>query len=232
MRCTVDQANETTKRQTVPERETVVIKVGADASALRLAAAMHVVPSSTSGEGGATGPRFRFSFDKLLLFQAFDPESILLAWDDADNLLGVLVYTRDERKFNRFSRSFRGGICQRAVKSAVGFYGFQFTKFIKAFRSMTGIAAASDEAKPSGPFGKIWVLIVAEEARGMGLATRLVKECVTRFKERESGELRVTVKTDNAPAIKVYEKCGFKRIGTCEESSGHSYVMSLDPDGS
>jgi ribosomal protein S18 acetylase RimI-like enzyme len=39
--------------------------------------------------------------------------------------------------------------------------------------------------------------------------------------------LQVTVKTDNIPAIKVYEKNGFKNVGTCMESSGESYIMEI-----
>jgi ribosomal protein S18 acetylase RimI-like enzyme len=111
----------------------------------------------------------------------------------------------------------------------MGYYGCRFAKFAKAAKSMLGWNSSRIDDGVALPehYGKIWVLLVAEEERGKGLAGRLLDKCVTISRNRGGESLVVTVKKDNAPAIRVYERAGFKNIGTCEESSGESHLMIL-----
>ena len=171
--------------------------------------------------------KFRFFRDKIRLFLAFDPGSTLVERDDNDKIVGVLIYTRDERAFNRFTAPPSLHFLSRALKTLVGYYGFDFAKYAKAAASALGLGGGGDAAEVAvdGIFGKIWVLIVSKEARGRGIAGRLLERCVAEAAERGTDALIVTVKTDNTPAIRVYERLGFETIGECEESSGKSFVM-------
>ena len=192
---------------------------------------MHIQPVLHSDADLRSTAAYRFFRDKIKLFLEFDRNSVILT-RNSDNLIsGVLVYTYDEKAFNRFCAPSHFRFWIRAFKTLVGYYGCSFAKLAKAALSMLGRggrkldlnAVVSDD----GDFGKIWVLIVVEEERGRGIAGELLTQCVDAMKSREAKTLTVTVKTDNAPAIRVYEKKGFKNIGTCEESSGHSYIMEF-----
>lgn len=62
--------------------------------------------------------------------------------------------------------------------------------------------------------GFIWGVYVAPEARGTGLARRLMNECVERAKTMDGlEELILTVSVTQDAAMKLYESMGFKEYG-------------------
>jgi GNAT superfamily N-acetyltransferase len=194
---------------------------------LETVAAMHLHASlAASGNRHPIG-KFRFFRDKIRLFQEFDPRSAIVEKDDAGRICGVLIYTHDEPSFHRFAGPTHGPFWVRALKTLCGCYGFDFPKYLAAARSMLGKGDRADVPAASR-YGKIWVLLVAEECRRQGVAEHLVAECIRTMRERGATLLRVTVHVDNHPAIHVYEKCGFRNVGTCVESSGPSAVMQRD----
>jgi ribosomal protein S18 acetylase RimI-like enzyme len=194
-------------------------------------ALLHIDPSgSTSLDASRRTSSFRFFRDKVRLFQEFDTGSTLLerGSEVAGSVEGVLIYTWDERAFNRFAGPPSARFFSRVLKTLFGYYGFAFSKYAKAGASMIGFSGggeAAASAVPSGRYGKIWVLIVSEGARGRGIAGKLLERCVSEASSRGTEALMVTVRTDNAPAIRVYERAGFEKVGECSESSGRSFVM-------
>ena len=174
---------------------------------------------------------YRFFRDKIKLFLEFDRNSVILTRNKDDLISGVLVYTYDEKAFNRFCAPSHFRFWRRAFKTLFGYYGCSFAKFAKAAFSMLGRGGRkldlNADVSDDDDYGKIWVLIVVEEERGKGIAGELLTQCVEAMRSRDAKNLTVTVTTENTPAISVYEKKGFKNIGTCEESSGHCYIMEL-----
>lgn len=62
--------------------------------------------------------------------------------------------------------------------------------------------------------GSIWGVYVAPEARGIGLARRLMVEAIERAKKMPGlEEVLLTVSTTQGPAMKLYESLGFKEYG-------------------
>jgi DNA-binding MarR family transcriptional regulator/predicted GNAT family N-acyltransferase len=78
--------------------------------------------------------------------------------------------------------------------------------------------------KASEDVAKLRLLLVAPRARGLGLGTRLVKECI-RFAKR-SGYRKLTLWTNDilVEARRIYEKNGFKLV---EEEHHHSFGHDL-----
>lgn len=54
-------------------------------------------------------------------------------------------------------------------------------------------------------------LFVRAEARGRGLGRALVTAAIARARERGCGRVELDVNEDNAPALALYEACGFSR---------------------
>lgn len=78
--------------------------------------------------------------------------------------------------------------------------------------------------KESEDIAKLRLLLVVPKARGLGLGTRLVKECI-RFAKR-SGYKKLTLWTNDVlvEARKIYEKNGFKLV---EQERHHSFGRDL-----
>ncbi|MEA2011578.1 MAG: GNAT family N-acetyltransferase [Verrucomicrobiota bacterium] len=189
-------------------------------------ASMHI-EASINKRKRTPRSKYHFYLEKVKLFYTFDANSIILTKNNG-NITGVLIYTYDEQVFNKYAGPSHIGFYIRILKTLSGYYGFDFLKYFKTLRSSLGKADRIQKNSPdTEAYGKIWVLIVADEYRRQGIASKLLKTCIKNIKLTEIKYLRVTVKDDNRPAIDAYEKQNFEKIGTCEESSGHSYIMQL-----
>lgn len=56
-------------------------------------------------------------------------------------------------------------------------------------------------------------LAVSENARGMGIGAKLVLALIDRLRQNGVYRLTLEVRVSNTPAIRLYEKLGFKSIG-------------------
>jgi len=63
------------------------------------------------------------------------------------------------------------------------------------------------------PHAELLSIVVAEEARGKGLATEVVKKGLETCKLRGIEKVKVLVGADNEPANKLYLHCGFELFG-------------------
>jgi len=104
-----------------------LLLMGLSEKDIEAVALMHIDPSgSTALEMARRSAAFRFFRDKIRLFLEFDQESVLLERDGgaAENdggIAGVLIYTRDERAFNRFAGPPSVRFISRALKTILGY---------------------------------------------------------------------------------------------------------------
>lgn len=190
-------------------------------------AIMHISPSLKAFNSiKKKNSKFRFFMDKVRLFYAYNPDSIIIE-KCSDNIAGVLIFTYDEQEFSEFAGPNHLSFYIRVIKTLLLRYGINFKKFYLAAKSLLGKNIHSDYVpdEKQRKAGKIWVLLVLEEYRRQGISLKLLSKCIKRMKENGKNLINVTVKKDNQPAVNAYKKFGFKIIGSCTESSGESYIM-------
>lgn len=79
--------------------------------------------------------------------------------------------------------------------------------------------------------GHIVSIAVAKRWRRKGIGTRLIRELERRFKERGVRASRLEVRVSNRPAIKLYEKLGYRvldRIKNYYPDGEDAYLMFKD----
>jgi ribosomal protein S18 acetylase RimI-like enzyme len=79
-------------------------------------------------------------------------------------------------------------------------------------------------------FGHIFTLETLPSHRRIGIAKKLLNELETLFAERGAVESRLEVREDNAAAISLYEKLGYKRVGRLEGYYGKAPGLYLKKD--
>lgn len=60
---------------------------------------------------------------------------------------------------------------------------------------------------------RLYSIVVAPEARGRGTGERLLRRVERESRARGAGELALEVRQDNAAAIAMYERRGYRRVG-------------------
>lgn len=62
--------------------------------------------------------------------------------------------------------------------------------------------------------GKIPLVCVSKKARGKGIASRLINASFNAFKKWDVKNVVIETQMDNIPALRIYQSCGFKIIGS------------------
>ena len=81
--------------------------------------------------------------------------------------------------------------------------------------------------------GHVVSFAVLEEYRGKGIGKKLVEQSIEGMKIKKCNESYLEVRTDNIPAIKLYENLGFNRIATLNtyyKDSRNAFLMSAKLD--
>jgi len=115
---------------------------------------------------------------------------------------------------------------QRAERGASGADNVTFVA--EQDRGWLGIATglASDPDVPDDPRPELVGMFVRPEARGLGIGAALVNAVVDWARKRQATALCLWVTASNAPAVALYEKCGFRRTGESKPLA-HSPALAL-----
>ncbi len=82
------------------------------------------------------------------------------------------------------------------------------------------------------PTARLYSLAIRAQARGRGLGAALIEAAEAEARSRGCHHMRLEVRTDNLPAIALYERLGYRRIGVCrayyaDGADGWRYAKAL-----
>lgn len=80
------------------------------------------------------------------------------------------------------------------------------------------------------PCAELLSLVVAQEARGKGVATELIKKGLEACRTRGIAKVKVLVGVSNEPANKLYRNCGFELVGQIDNHGVISNIYSAQTD--
>ncbi len=84
----------------------------------------------------------------------------------------------------------------------------------EADHCVLGWAAGFAWTKGVTPWGRVYSLAIHPEARGRKLGPKLLDHTIEELRRRGAGPIFLEVRPDNEPAVRLYEKFGFK---TCRQ---------------
>jgi ribosomal-protein-alanine N-acetyltransferase len=97
----------------------------------------------------------------------------------------------------------------------------------KTITDIAGFVIAQVEIEETLQYGHIITINVAAKYRRKQVATRLIQEMERLLKEKSITECHLEVREDNNPAIKLYQKLGYRTIGKLEKYYGKIHGLYL-----
>lgn len=92
---------------------------------------------------------------------------------------------------------------------------------------IAGFAIARIDIVENASIGHILTVDIAPSYRRKGIAQKILHEIEALFKERGIKECRLEVREDNAAAVNLYQKLGYKKVGRLENYYGNAHGLHL-----
>ena len=92
---------------------------------------------------------------------------------------------------------------------------------------VAGFVVAQIEVEENTEYGHIITINVAPSFRRKGIATKMLLEIESFLKQRSITEIRLEVREDNHPALKLYQKIGYQNLGRLENYYGKKHGIYL-----
>jgi ribosomal protein S18 acetylase RimI-like enzyme len=123
-----------------------------------------------------------------------------------DQILGYVAFT------DNLSRLYKSVIKQNFFRFSLLLARkmLRFSRIKKVFQTLLYPGKAK---KLDLPAPELLAIVIADQARGRGLAPRLMQAGLDECKNRGIDKIKILVGADNQPANKLYCKCGFQLVG-------------------
>jgi ribosomal-protein-alanine acetyltransferase len=92
---------------------------------------------------------------------------------------------------------------------------------------VAGFIIAQVETEDDTQFGHIITINVSQSFRRNKIGTRLLQEIEALLKQKNISECRLEVREDNSAALKLYQLCGYQKIGKLERYYGNRHGLYL-----
>lgn len=179
---------------------------------------------------GRMPPRRVFRDVFSLCYRA-EPSGLLVARSG----LGVAGYVFAPSDMGRLYRAatLGGHLWQWLRHWLRGDYGFGWSPLRVLLLDKYAFLRSSLE---TGPFPAARILSIAVDPafRGRGLGSALLQAALASLAKRGARRVRLEVRPENAAAVRMYEKAGFRRVGTMVDTRGPWWIMEAEvwPGGS
>ncbi|MDF2875816.1 MAG: rimI: ribosomal-protein-alanine acetyltransferase [Sporomusa sp.] len=172
---------------------------------------------------GGRLPKPQAMQDVFSLVYAAEPEAALIAKTTTGKLIGYCF--APIRLNNLWFRAIAGGhLVKWAWHWLTGQYGFGLHPVkVIILNKIAFLRSAATPGKAAN--ARILSIAVSPAARGLGVASSLMAEAHHYFREHHVTRVRLEVRPDNRPAIRVYEKLGYYPGGTTYDSQGPWLIM-------
>jgi len=97
----------------------------------------------------------------------------------------------------------------------------------KSTNDIAGFVIAQIEVEENTEYGHIVTINVAPSFRRKGVATKLLQEIESFLKQRSITQIRLEVREDNNPALKLYNKLDYKIQGKLDRYYGKKHGIYL-----
>jgi len=140
-----------------------------------------------------------------------------LVAEENGNVLGFVVFTKN------LSTLYKSVILKKGYRFALLLAGKMFS--LKRIKELfETLFYPSRVKKMDLPCAELLSLVVAQESRGKGVATDLVKKGLESCRTRGIAEVKVLVGVSNEPANKLYQNCGF---GLAGQINNHGIISNI-----
>lgn len=161
-----------------------------------------------------------------LVYEA-EPEAALIACKDG-KVIGYCF--APARLHSLWVRALTGGhIVKWAWRWVTGRYGFGLYPVKVMLMNKLAFLRSSLQPRKAAD-ARILSIAVSHEYRGRQVATALMGEALHYFRTRRAGRVRLEVRPDNTPALRVYRKLGFVDGGVTADSQGEWLIMYKELD--
>ncbi|MGD0644078.1 MAG: ribosomal protein S18-alanine N-acetyltransferase [Candidatus Bathyarchaeia archaeon] len=97
----------------------------------------------------------------------------------------------------------------------------------KANSDIAGFVIAQAEIENNTLYSHIITINVAPDYRRKGIASKMLEEIESIFKQKGITECHLEVREDNGAALKLYQKTGYQKIGRLEKYYGKNHGLYL-----
>ncbi len=172
-------------------------------------------------------PRPEAMIDVWSFARDVEPGAFLVARDQGGAVIGYEFLTSSVGALRR--AAIRKLAPLRWAWSAItGRYGIVWLHVLRLFANKFSFVRSSGSFRTEGD-AQLLNIATAARARGRGVAGLLVAAGLSYLRSRNVLELRLEVRPDNAPALAVYERAGFKEVGRTSDEGGEWIVMTVRP---
>jgi ribosomal protein S18 acetylase RimI-like enzyme len=162
----------------------------------------------------------------ISLYEAIaqDKSSFGFVAEETGRVLGFVTFTAD------LSKLYRSVILKRGVWFVFLLAGRMFSRERLLKKVFETLFYPSRIKKMDLPHAELLSIVVAEEARGKGVATELIKKGLEVCRVRGIAKVKVLVGASNEPANKLYQNCGFELVGQIDNHGVISNIYSVRTD--
>ena len=173
----------------------------------------------TTGFLSSLGPKFLAALYKAL---AQNENAFGFVGCENEQVLGYIAFT------DNLSRLYKTVLKQNIFRFSI-IVALKMLRLSRIKKVFQVLLYPGKTQKLDLPASELLAIVIADHARGLGLATKLIQAGLEECKKRNIDRVKVLVAVDNQPANQLYLKIGFQRVSSILSHNipSNIYVKSL-----